>query len=150
MNAGIKTGVYFYTQAINQDEALQESEVVLKALKDCGITPDKLSLPVAFDIEYVDVAEARTNVHKLTNSQRTDLCIAFCDKIKSAGYRPMVYATKDWLENMLQTDRLSGYQTWLAHWTGSTSYAGSYSMWQYSAVGRIGGISGDVDLDIMF
>ena len=147
MNAGLKVGVYFYTQAINVDEAIQEAEVVLKALSDCGITPAKLSFPVVYDIEYA-APDARTN--HLTNTQRTDLCIAFCDKVKSAGYGAMIYSSMDWLKNMLQTSRLGNYKTWLAHWTDSTSYAGSYSMWQFSGSGRIGGISGDVDLNIAF
>ena len=149
MANGIKCGVYFYTQAITVQEAIEEANLTLDALRDVGVTPAKLAYPVAFDIEDAEVGTA-ARTYTLNNTQRTNFCIAFSDTIKNAGFRPMVYANKYWLTTKLEITHLSLYDIWLAHYTNQTDYTGSYKMWQYTNTGNIDGITGNVDLNVSF
>jgi len=140
--AGLDCGVYFYTQAITAAEAKAEANFVLAAIE--GFT---LTYPIAYDLEDAGSSTARTN--GLTNKQRTDFALAFCDTIKKAGHRAVYYVNLDWLTRIVDTTRLAGYELWLAHYTpGVTSCTQSFRMWQYSDKGRVNGISGDVDLNI--
>jgi len=139
--AGLQCGVYFYSQAITVAEAVEEAQFTLAAIKGYQLT-----YPVAYDIEDAEAAGARTN--GLTNQQRTDFSAAFCDTIKSAGYTPMVYSNKHWLETKLDMNRLSVYDTWLAHYATTTNYARSFTMWQYTSTGRVNGITGNVDRNV--
>jgi|GEM_PF-6481630 len=142
-DAGLDCGVYFYTQAISIKEAREEAEFVLKAIQGF-----RLTYPIAFDIEHVPEASARTNTSGLTKKLRTDFCIEFCNTVKNAGYFPTIYANKYWLETALDTTRLGGFDTWLAHYANQTTYKGSFQMWQYTETGTTNGVSGYVDLNI--
>lgn len=151
--AGISVGVYFFSQAITVDEATAEAQFTLDVLNGRS-----LSEPIAFDTEYVDDSGARTNLANLTTQQRTDFAVAFCEKIKSAGYSPMVYASKNWFYNDLEVSRLQSYTTWVAQYftstesaTWGTNYNYPYKYWQYASSGKIDGIySGGLDMDISF
>ena len=83
---------------------------------------------------------------------RTNVVVAFCETIKNNNYIPMVYASRDWFYNNLEISKISAYETWLAHYTGSSSnvsnYKYSYTMWQYTSSGSIPGISTSVDKNI--
>ena len=139
--AGLDCGVYFYTQAITAAEAREEATFVLAAIEGFPLT-----YPIAYDLE--DAGDtARTK--NLSNAQRTDFALAFCDTIKTAGQRAVYYINLDWLTRIVAVDRLADYDLWLAHYTpGMTSCTRSYRMWQYSSKGRVNGINGDVDLNI--
>lgn len=140
--AGLDCGVYFYSQAITVEEAILEADFVLKAIKGY-----KLTYPVAFDTEYVSDPAART--HGLTDKQRTDFAIAFCERIKNNGYYPTIYASKSWLLDEMEFSRINGnFDIWLAHYTEQTNFPYTYQMWQYTDSGKVTGISGSVDLDI--
>ena len=142
--AGIDCGVYFFSQAVNETEAVAEADFVLEAIKEYTLT-----YPVYFDTEYVNVPEARTNLAKLNNKQRTDIALAFCNRIKQAGYYAAVYSNKSWLENNLEMSRLSGFDTWVAQYSVSKpGYRQSFQMWQYTSVGSVPGIVGNVDRNI--
>ena len=147
IHAGLDVGVYFYTQAITEQEAVAEANFVLERIKNY-----KLTYPIAFDIEKAEVENPGDvpRTENLTNKQRTDITLAFCNTIKAANYFPIIYSNKSFLEDKLETNRLSDYHIWLAHWVQNTDYDKPYSIWQYSETGTVEGIQGNVDLDIGF
>lgn len=139
--AGIPVGVYFYSQAITTQEAEEEAEFVLKKL-----TGYDVSYPVVFDMEEVDDEDARTNA--LTRAERTDITIAFCEKIKAAGYTPMVYGNIRWMIMHLDLARLEGYDKWFAQYFKQPFFPYAFSMWQYTSRGAIDGVPHAVDLNL--
>ena len=143
--AGIKVGVYFFTQAISEKEAVEEASMCLQY-----VAGYKISYPIAIDIEDAGSSSARTN--SMTNEQRTKVCVAFCETIKNAGYIPSVYANKYYFESKLNTSQLNQYVIWLAHYTSasSSSYSGRYDIWQHTSVGKVDGVSGNVDMNISY
>lgn len=134
--AGLAVGVYWYSYAYSVAEAKQEAKVCLACIK--GKT---LELPVYYDLE--ESGQTRLGMSALTN-----IAIAFCDAIKSGGYRAGVYSNLNWLNNYLDYERLrSKYSIWLAQWSSSPSK--SCDIWQNADNGRISGISGNVDTDVI-
>ncbi len=141
ISAGIPVGVYFYSQAITVEEAEEEAQFVLNKLAGFNIT-----YPVVFDMEEVDDEDARTN--PLTQDERTDITIAFCEKIKAAGYTPMVYGNIRWMIMHLDLARLEGYDKWFAQYFKQPFFPYDFSMWQYTSRGTIDGIPHTVDLNL--
>ena len=136
--AGVKCGIYHYSYAKSAAEAKKEAEFCLKTIKGY-----KIDLPVAFDIED----SSQTGLGRRVC---TDMVIAFCDKIKSAGYRPMLYCNPNWLQNYLYKDELlKKYDIWLANW-GVSSPSYDCAIWQYSESGSVPGVSGSVDMNWIF
>ena len=136
--AGVKCGIYHYSYAKSAAEAKKEAEFCLKTIKGY-----KLDLPVAFDIED----SSQTHLGKDT---LTSIVIAFCDRIKSAGYRPMLYCNPNWLCNYLHKDKLiNKYDIWLANW-GVSAPSYNCAIWQYSESGSVPGVSGSVDMNWIF
>lgn len=143
--ANLKVGVYFFSQAINPEEAVAEANYVLERIAGYNI-----SLPVVIDYEYGGDG-SRLYSANLTKEAATSTCAAFCNRIASAGYSPMIYANKNMLENNLDGISLGEvYNIWLAHYTDKTSYAYKYSFWQYTSSGSVNGISGRVDMDVWY
>lgn len=137
--AGLDVGVYIYSQAITQKEAKAEAAYILERIKGFDV-----NLPVVFDFEYY--AGGRLSNANLTDAQRTNICRAFCEAVKFAGYEPMIYANKSMLKDDLDAESLAAdYQIWLAHYTTTTDYQGDYTYWQYTSTGSVDGISGNVD-----
>ena len=143
--AGIKVGVYFFSQALNETEAIEEAELVIEQLKKYK---SKITYPVVYDAEDISNDTARTD--GLLGAQITSNCIAFCEKIKEAGYTPMIYANKRWFLTRLDLTRLTDYDMWHAAYVDAPDTPYMYTMWQYSASGKVDGISGTVDLNISF
>ncbi len=141
--AGIQTGAYFYSQAVNEAEAIEEANYIVGAVSGFNV-----KYPIAIDIEKVSGDEARTD--KLTNKERTAIVKAFCDAVKGYGYKPVIYATKEMLVSSLELEELSDYDVWLADYDNPTDYPYRFTMWQYSKTGKIDGITGDIDLDLCF
>ena len=137
---GIDVGIYFYTQAINETEAKEEAKFVLNLIKKYGI---KVTYPIAIDTELSPPGTGRAD--NISVSKRTAVVKAFCETILSAGYTPMIYANKYWLNDNLDMSKLSKYDVWLAHYTKQTDYKGKYTMWQYTSKGSVNGINGNVD-----
>lgn len=140
-NAGLDVGVYFYSQAINETEAREEARFVLEILKDI-----KLDYPVAYDWEYVDYAEARTDN---MSSEEITLCAkAFCEEIKAAGREVIIYFNREigYFEYDLNT--LKDIDFWLAEYSHYPTFIYKFSMWQYTDKGTVDGINSDVDLNI--
>ncbi len=138
--AGIKVGVYFFTQAVDEVEAVQEASMVL----DC-ISGYKISYPV-----FLDVESSGGRGDAIDSATRTAVCKAFCNTIKNAGYTPGVYANKTWLTSKMDAGALSGYKIWLAQYAATPTYTGRYDLWQYRSDGNVSGISGKVDLNISY
>ena len=144
--AGLKVGVYFYTQAINTKEAQQEADYCAAALKGAY-----LDLPVYYDIEGVDFDIGRLDSAGLSKKQKTELCKAFCDRIESYGYESGVYACKNWLENMINGPELGqNYNIWIAGYLYELDYAGTYDIWQYASDAVVDGISGYTDINVKY
>lgn len=134
--AGLAVGVYWYSYAYSVAEAKQEAKVCLACIR--GKT---LELPVYYDLE--ESGQTRLGMSALTN-----IAIAFCDTIKSGGYRAGVYSNLNWLNNHLDYEKLrSKYSIWLAQWSSSPSK--NCDIWQNADNGRISGISGNVDTDVI-
>ena len=138
---GIKVGIYFYSCAINEDEALQEAAWVVNMIKSYRIT-----YPVVYDFEDF----GRYRCAGVSGEQATSNAIAFLNYVRNAGYTPMMYANKNDITNRFNKSRLSGYKFWLAHYTSQTNYTGKYDMWQYTSSGSVPGISGRVDMNVAY
>lgn len=141
-SAGVLTGVYFFTQAVNEVEAVEEASAVIELIKEYNI-----DFPIYIDTEG---AGGNGRADKLDKETRTLVCEAFCRTIENAGYKAGVYASRNWYYNNLETARLEQYQIWLAEYRSVPLYQGYYNMWQYTSKGQIDGISGNVDLDISY
>ena len=140
---GIKVGVYFFTQAITEEEAIEEANFVLER-----IAPYQIDCPVVFDVEKVGSSSARMN--QLTPQERTNVTIAFLDTIQAAGYKAMFYHNMETALLLLELERLENYDKWFAYYGEELYYPYAYGVWQYSEKGNISGISGEVDMNIAF
>ncbi len=144
LDENIDVGVYFFTQAVNEREAIEEADFVIEALEPYDIT-----YPVVIDVEEVESNNARTD--HLTAEQRTKNVIAFCERIREAGYTPMIYGNLKTFTLMLDITQLESYDKWYAYYsTDEFYYPYDFSVWQYSDSGSVNGIKGDVDLNISF
>ena len=158
--AGLKVGVYFFSQAINVQEAEEEAVWTLNRIKGY-----QLDLPVVIDYEYAGTTDKngnsleRLNNANLSKSQKTACVDAFCKKVKTAGYQAMVYSSSSWLEKDMDTDTLSkNYGVWMARYNTHSYvdsekgrfYDGTLNIWQCSSRAKIDGIGTCVDLDYWY
>ena len=143
--AGLQVGVYFFSQAVSVEEAVEEAQFLLALLDGYA-----LDLPVVFDWETVSSQDARTaNV----DAKTLNACaLAFCREIEAAGYDSMVYFNLDMARRMFDLPQLyqNGVQLWLAMYADGLSYAGQVQMWQYTDAGVVPGIPVKVDLNLYF
>lgn len=140
--SGLKVGVYFFTQAVNEVEAVEEASMVIRLVRDFELT-----YPVFIDTEG---AGGNGRADGLDQETRTLVCEAFCRTIQNAGYQAGVYASRNWLNNNLETARLENYNIWLAEYRSVPLYQGYYQMWQYTSKGKVDGIQGNVDMNISY
>ena len=139
---GIQVGVYFFTQAVNSDEAIEEARYAINKIKPYGI-----DLPIVIDSEAVSGGGRHAAI---SAAERTEVIKSFCEEVSSQGYTPMIYASTWWLNNKLNMSELSAYKVWVAQYNSTLTYNGSYNIWQYTSEGRINGISGNVDCNQWF
>ena len=150
---GIKIGAYFFSTAISKEEAIEEANWVADYIAKYQIT-----YPVVYNCEGYEDAENRQ--YALTKTQRTDMAIAFLDRIKERGYTPMFYASKNEMEGdaKWEVSRLQDkYKIWVAQYPGvpypdtaKSSYSGKHDMWQYTNNGTVPGISKPVDMNVAY
>lgn len=140
--AGIKVGVYFFTQAVNEVEAVEEASMVISLVRDY-----ELQYPVFIDTEG---AGGNGRADSLNVEERTAVCEAFCTTVKNAGLEAGVYASRNWYNNKLTAGTLESYAIWLAEYRSVPLYQGYYQMWQYTSKGKINGINGNVDLNVSY
>lgn len=141
--AGISTGVYFFSQATSVEEAIEEADAVLDAIDGCNIT-----YPVVYDWEMIFDDSARTD--DVSVETLADCCVTFCERVKSAGYIPMIYQNKSTAMRKLDLPRVKDYDFWLAEYSSVPTYYYRYDIWQYSSSGQVPGIEGNVDMNICF
>lgn len=148
--AGVQVGVYVFSQAITTTEAIEEADYILNYIGNYDVT-----MPLIMDYEYADTDSGvggRLYKAKLSKAAATEVCMAFCNRIAESGYTPMVYANKSMLADQLNAQALTdaGYRVWLANYTTSTDYAGTFDFWQYSSTGKVDGINGNVDMNFYY
>lgn len=140
--AGIKVGVYFFTQAVNDVEAVEEASMVAALCGDY-----QLDFPVFIDVESTG---GRGRADGLDVETRTQVVEAFCKTLKSTGYTAGVYSSRWWYYNMLHDERLQEFVVWDAEYRAEPIYTGDFKIWQYTSNGYIDGINTRVDLDISY
>lgn len=145
--AGLRVGVYWYSQALNVDEALQEANMLLNVIGSYNIT-----MPVVYDYEFAGVGEdGRLDSANLSKAQMTANSLAFLNRVSQMGYTPCLYANYSFLNNRVYASQISSIaKIWLAHYNTSTDYPGNYEYWQYTSDGRVNGISGRVDMNVWY
>ncbi len=141
--SGVKAGVYFFTQAVTVEEAIEEADFVIENLANFDVP-----YPVVFDVEMIVGGNGRAN--SLTQEERTDICIAFCDAIKEAGYTPMIYGNVKCFTKLLDMPRLENYEKWYAFYDDYMYMPYEVSIWQYTEEGSVDGIKGKVDMNIAY
>ena len=141
---GIEVGVYFFSQAINGEEGKAEAEWTLNAIQGLGVTG-----PVVIDTEYAEwdpaAGDTEPRGNKISTKDRTDAIVAFCDTVRAAGYRPMIYASQSWFEHQLDMSRITNVDKWVARWAATITWPYEFAMWQSCSDGKVNGIKGDVD-----
>ena len=141
--AGLQVGVYFFSQAISPEEGLEEAEMVLSMLEGYDIT-----MPVVMDWERLGGSDVRT--YGVGADRVTAAAIAFCDRVREAGYTPMIYMNSYCGYTKLDLRDLTDVELWFAEYESVPSFRYHFTMWQYSSQGRVNGINGDVDMNLCF
>lgn len=151
--AGVLVGVYFFSTAVNPDEAKEEADWTLKAIEGYSI-----SYPVVYDCEGFKNESSR--MYGVSAAQRTENAIAFLGKITNAGYDAMHYGARNelvdpsvWATSLIDNN----YKIWVAQYPAVTypeketpDYSGPYDAWQYTNKGKVDGIDGNVDMIVSY
>lgn len=145
IDAGIKVGTYFFSQATTRAEAVAEAHYLLKLMEDYE---DHITMPVVFDWEETGMSDARTAT--MTGDQVTGCAEAFCEVIAEAGYEPGVYFNRTMGYYQYDFTDLAQYTMWFAAPGEFPDFYYRHTLWQYSFTGQIPGIPTDVDLDLYF
>ena len=141
INAGLKVGVYFYSQATNEAEAVEEASMVLSLVSGYS-----LPLGVYYDTEKVAGDTGRADT--ISAAQRTACAVAFCETIRNSGYSAGVYSYASWFYNSLNFANISKYNIWIAQYRDTLNFSYKYNIWQYTGSGHVNGISKPVDMNI--
>lgn len=142
-DAGLQIGVYFSSQAITTEEALEEAQMVLEALEDYQI-----SYPVAFDMSFVENDSAR--IEKLSKSEKTEIAGTFLEAVAAEGYKAMLCGDKEWLIKEIDMSKLTAYDVWLSQIQDVPDYPYRFTMWQYTKKATVDGIAGYTNLNVSF
>lgn len=138
--AGLKVGVYVFSQAVDEVEAVKEASLAVSLVKGYNLT-----YPI-----FIDTEASGGRADKIDKATRTAVVNAFCQTVASAGYQPGIYASKTWFEDKLNMSGVVNCRIWLAQYSAEPTYKGKYDLWQYSSKGKISGISTDVDLNYSY
>ena len=142
LDAGLEVGVYFFSQAVSEAEALEEADFVLSALEEAGVR-----CPVAYDWEFITPGEgARTD--GMDGDTLTACALAFCGRVEEGGCSPMIYFNKSLGYLTYDLSRLTDYPFWLAEYDAAPEFFYHFDLWQYSNRGAVAGVQGDVDLNL--
>ena len=145
IEAQLDVGIYFYSQAISADEAVQEANFVVQNLEPYRA---HIRYPVAFNMGFVSNDKSR--IEGLGREDKTTVTVSFLDTVRAAGYVPMVYGDKEWLIKEVDLAKLQDYDVWLSQEEAIPDYPYRYAMWQYDTDGVLNGIDGGADLNICF
>ena len=149
LNAGLQVGIYHYSQAITRDEAILEARYVDSIIRSYK---SKLTLPVAFDRElYSESNGYYGRTYKIGKEKDAEVSLAFLDEITRLGYKGSFYSYTSYLNNQINMNKISpNYPVWVAQYNYKCDYKGPYTTWQYSSQGKVNGIRGNVDMNIMY
>ena len=142
-DTSLHVGLYFSSQAITKEEAVEEANMVIAQIGEY-----KIDYPIVFEMQTILNDTSRTS--SLTKEARTDIAIAFLDTIKAAGYIPMFRGDKEWLLTKVDLSKLTSYDVWLGEEGDLPDYPYQFSMWQYNKSGTVDGIVGNVSFNISF
>ena len=149
VGAGMPVGVYFFSQAVSEEEAREEAAFVLEALGG-----RELQYPVVFDWEQPFPSESLPaedlRAYDMTGEQVSRFALAFCQEIEKGGYTPCVYTNKTMAYGFFDLELLKDYPLWYAEYQPAPSLYYGFDLWQYTASGSVSGIDGDVDLNLCF
>ena len=156
LDNNINVGLYFFSQALNEEEAEEEAEYVLNMAEEHGWD---ITMPIVMDREAG--ANKRLTAGKLSKAKETAICQAFADTITEAGYRAVVYASYAWIKNYIDTDLLDNCPIWIARYKNTTTnndksgtpFADQpydYEFWQYSSQGKVDGYTGSLDVNFWY
>ena len=143
MSAGIHVGAYVFSQAITEEEVIEEAQSAIDAL-----SPYVTGVPIIIDVERISGSQGRMDT--LTPSERTDMIVKFAEVVSNAGYKPYVYYNTEMSILYVDLARLEGIPKWYASYSSDFFYPYDIDILQYSATGKVMGINGDVDMDICF
>lgn len=139
--AGLKVGIYVFSQAVNEVEAVKEASLAVACAKGYNLT-----YPI-----FIDTESSGGRADRIDKATRTAVVNAFCQTVANSGYKAGIYASKTWFEDRLNMSAIPGsYRIWLAQYAAAPTYKGKYDMWQYSSKGKISGIKGNVDLNLSY
>jgi len=141
LEAGLEVGVYFFSQAVSEEEAVEEAVFILEHIEFYDI-----SYPIAYDLEFIENSRARTD--GLTKNQLTANCSSFCRKIENYGYAPLIYTDMLREASILDLKALSDYAIWYSDYEDIPQTPYQFEFWQFTEKGRVNGISGYVDINI--
>lgn len=140
----IPVGVYFFSQAINEQEVKEEAQFLLERIRAYFI-----SLPVVYDLEYVQ-QDSNRRIGLLTKEDMTRHAKLFMDTIRNNGYQAMIYSSTKVYGQMFELKEIQQYPVWVAEYDRTVRYPYQFQMWQYSQSGNIAGIGQPVDLNVWF
>ena len=138
--AGLKVGIYFFSQAVNEVEAVEEASMTINLIKNYSI-----SYPV-----FLDVEPSGGRADGIDKNTRTQVIKAYCETIRNSGYTAGVYANKTWLTSYMNVGELGAYKIWLAQYNTAPTYSGRIDLWQYTSKGQVNGIGGHTDLNLSY
>ncbi len=144
---GLSVGVYFFTQAVTEAEAVEEADFVLERISVSGA-----DIPIGIDVEKIDEPEAEVRTEKISRDQYTDNVKAFCSRIESEGYDSIIYGNGKSFMMLLDITRIEDNEKWFADFIGENDYLPyfpyKFRIWQYDCFGVCDGVSGDCDLNL--
>jgi GH25 family lysozyme M1 (1,4-beta-N-acetylmuramidase) len=143
VSAGIHVGLYVFSQAINEEEMLEEVNMIISQAQEYGVDG-----PLVIDVEKVSSSSGRMNA--LSVEERTNLVLLFCRTVENAGYKPMIYCNTEMGALMIDIAAFENYDKWYASYTETMFYPYQYDIWQYSSKGKVDGINTYVDMNISF
>lgn len=144
LEVGLDTGVYFFTEALDEKEAIEEADFVINNLRNY-----KINMPIVIDVEESANTE-KTRTRDLTKEQRTKNVVAFCERVKEAGYDVMIYGNLKSFMIMMDYEELERFDKWFAYYRYPFHFPYQIKMWQYTAYEKVDGIDGKVDVNLMF
>ncbi len=134
--AGIPVGVYYYSEAVNETQALRDAQFVIRSLDSYLV-----SYPVVIDVEDSGTQGS------LSKQQLGKITKTFCDEIEAAGYTPMLYCNESWYKNKIDTSLIPNVYKWVARWSNKYDTDIKRDVWQAGETGKLNGIDGYVDID---
>ena len=140
--AGLKVGVYFFSQAINQKEAIDEAYFVRNKIRGLDI-----DLPIAYDLEDIDYDEGR--IRNLSKEEKTISALSFAAKTEEFGYQTIIYTNLEWSLFHYDLNKIMNYDIWFAQYYELPYFEYAFKIWQYTDQGVIPGIKEPVDLNLM-